>query len=104
QGNFSHEQFGSFRIHVSDRTTKVVGENRIRYHTYLFGADALGWAENPPAKPVAVEEDESAGDGAGVETLWTRRQFAIHPYGIKWTESAVSGEFPTNAELKLAAN
>jgi hypothetical protein len=104
EGNFWHEQFGSFRILVSDRTTKVVGTNRIRYHTYLFGADALGWAENAPAKPVAVEEDESAGDGAGVETLWTRRQFAIHPYGIKWTESAVSGEFPTNAELKLAAN
>jgi hypothetical protein len=104
EGNFWHEQFGNFRVLVSDRTTKVVGTNRIRYHTYLFGQDALGWAENPPAKPVGIEEDESAGDGAGVETLWTRRQFAIHPYGIKWTETAVSGEFPTNAELKLAAN
>ncbi len=104
EGNMWHEQFGSFRIHVSDKTTKVVGANRIRYHTYLFGADALGWAESPPANPVAIEKDESAGDGAGVETLWTRRQFAIHPYGVKWTEAAVSGEFPTNAELKLAAN
>lgn len=92
------------RVHVSDRTTKVVGTNRTRYHTYLFGPNALGWAESPPAKPVAVEEDESAGDGAGVETLWTRRQFAIHPYGIKWTDASVATEFPSNAELRLAVN
>jgi hypothetical protein len=104
EGKFWHEQFGTFRIHVSDRVTKVVGTNRTKYHTYLFGADALGWAESPPADPVEIEKDPSAGDGAGVETLWTRRQFAIHPYGVKWTESSVSGEFPTNAELALAAN
>lgn len=103
-GQIWHSYYEGFRVHVSDRTTVVVGANRVRYHTYLFGADALGWAESPPAKPVAVDEDESAGDGAGVETLWTRRQFAIHPYGIKWTDASVSGEFPTNAELRLAAN
>lgn len=96
--------FQDYRVHVSDRTTTIAGTYRVRYHTYLFGANALGWAESPPAKPVAVEQDESAGDGAGVETLWTRRQFAIHPYGVKWTDSSVATEFPTNAELRLAAN
>lgn len=104
EGKIWHDYFEGFRVHVSDRVTKVTGTNRVKYHTYLFGADALGWAESPPAKPVAVDSDESAGDGAGVETLWTRRQFAIHPYGVKWTENTVSGEFPTNAELRLAAN
>ncbi len=104
EGKIWHDYYEGFRIHVSDKVTTVVGANRTKYHTYLFGADAIGWAESPPAKPVAVEEDESAGDGAGIETLWTRRQFAIHPYGVKWTESSVAGEFPTNAELRLAAN
>lgn len=96
--------YQGFRILTSDRVTKVVGTNRVRYHTYFFGPNAMGWAESPPAHPVAVEEDESAGDGAGIETLWTRRQFAIHPYGIKWTDAAVGGDFPSNAELRLAAN
>jgi hypothetical protein len=40
----------------------------------------------------------------GAETIYTRRQFAIHPYGIKFTDASVGGEFPTNAELRLAAN
>lgn len=104
EGKIWHEYYEGFRVHVSDRTPVVVGTNRVRYHTFIFGANALGWAESPPAKPIAVEEDESAGDGAGVETLWTRRQFAIHPYGVKWTDASVAGEFPTNAELQLAAN
>jgi hypothetical protein len=103
-GQVWHETYEGYRILVSDRVTKVVGTNRVRYHTYLFGPNAMGWAESPPASPVAVEEDESAGDGAGVETLWTRRQFAIHPYGIKWTDSSVGGDFPSNAELRLSAN
>lgn len=98
------EYFQDYRIHVSDRTPVVMGQNHPIYHTYLFGADTFGWAEHDVAKPVAVEEDESAGDGMGVETLWTRRQFALHPYGIKWTDNNVSGIFPTNAELRLAEN
>jgi hypothetical protein len=28
----------------------------------------------------------------------------MHPYGIKWTDTSVGGEFPTVAELRLAAN
>lgn len=104
EGKGWHENFQGYRIMVSDKTTTVAGTNRTRYHTYLFGADALGWAESPPAKPVEVESVPSAGAGSGSETLWTRKQFAIHPYGIKWTESSVAGEFPSNAELRLAAN
>lgn len=103
-GTVWHETYEGYRILVSDRVTKVVGTNRVRYHTYLFGPNAMGWAESPPAKPVEVENKPSAGDGAGIETLWTRRQFAIHPYGVKWTDASVGGDFPTNAELRLAAN
>lgn len=98
------EYFQGYRIHVSDRVPVIPGENHFRYHNYIFGADTFGWAEHDVAKPVSVDEDESAGDGMGVETLYTRRQFALHPYGIKWTDAQVSGLFPTNAELMLAAN
>lgn len=96
--------FQGYRVHVSDRTTTIAGTNRVRYHTYLFGANAIGWAESPPATPVEVQPKPDAGNGAGVDVLWTRRQFAIHPYGVKWTDNTVAEEFPSNAELRLAAN
>jgi hypothetical protein len=94
-----------YRVHVSDNVPVInVGGGVVKYHTYLFGSDVFGWAEHAVEKPVEVESKASAGDGMGVEELWTRRQFALHPYGIKWTDAQVGGEFPTNAELALAAN
>lgn len=93
-----------YRTIVSDKVPAIMGANKVRYHNYLVGMNALGWAEAPVAKPTEVESDASAGDGMGVETLWTRRQFAAHPYGIKWTDANVGGEFPTVAELRLASN
>lgn len=93
-----------YRVLVSDKVPAVMGTNKVRYHNYLVGMNALGWAESSLPNGVATERDESAGDGMGIETLWTRRQFAVHPYGIKWTDTTVGGEFPTLAELRLAAN
>ena len=93
-----------YRVVVSDKCPAIAGSNRIKYHSYLFGTDALGWAEASVAKPVEVDPDPLAADGMGVDTLVTRRQVACHPYGIKWTESSVTGDFPTNAELQAAAN
>lgn len=104
EGKQWHSYFMDWRVHVSDRCPAIAGSNRTTYHTYLFGANAIGWAESPVAKPVAVDTDEAAGDGMGSETIYTRRQVAIHPYGIKWTDTTVAGEFPSNAELRLAAN
>lgn len=98
------ETFQGYRIHVSDRVPVIQGDNHFRYHNYIFGANAFGWAEHDVEKPVETKSDPAAGDGMGVETLWTRRQFAMHPYGIKWDDQVVSGLFPTNAELALAQN
>lgn len=94
-----------YRVHVSDNLPVInMGGGVVKYHSYLFGSDVFGWAEHAVEKPVETKSDASAGDGMGIEELWTRRQFALHPYGIKWTDAQVGGEFPTNAELSLAAN
>lgn len=99
------EYFQGFRLHVSDRVPNYIDSNGLPvFHNYIFGENVFGWAEHAVAKPVATHEDDLAGDGMGVETLVTRRQFALHPYGIKWTDTNVSGEFPTNDELRLATN
>lgn len=92
------------RVVVSDKVPAIPGTNRVTYHTYLFGEGFMGWAERPVAKPVDTDSDPLAADGMGTETLVTRRQFACHPYGVKWTENSVAGNFPSNAELRLATN
>jgi len=103
-GKTWHEYFMGYRLIISDQCPAIVGTNRTMYHTYMFGPDAMAWGESPVANAVATDTDESAGDGMGIEELWTRRQFVCHPYGIKWTDTSVAGEFPTNTELRLAAN
>jgi hypothetical protein len=104
QGRMNIPTYLGYRVHESDKVPAIAGTYRIRYWNFLVGADAFGWAESPVAVPVEVEKDPSAGDGMGVETLWTRRQFAMHPYGIKFTDTSVGGEFPTMSELRLGAN
>lgn len=104
EGKIWHQYYEGFRIVTSDRVPAVVGSNRTTYHTYLFGADAMGWAESAVAVPVEVEPKPAAADGMGTEELWTRRQFVCHPYGIKFADSSVAGQFPTNTEIQLAAN
>lgn len=80
------------------------GTGDVTYTSYLLGEGVLGWGESPPAEPVEVDSKPSAAKGSGVQELWTRRQFALHPYGFDWTDAAVVGEFPTNAELANGAN
>lgn len=89
---------------VTTLTPGVETTNRTKYYTYLVGPGALGFGESPPPASVAVEREESGGNGAGIEILYTRRQFAMHPYGIKWVDSSVSGQFPSNADLAKTAN
>lgn len=96
--------FMGLRLEMSDRLPVIAGTNKTMYHSYVFGADAMGWAEHAVATPVEVDRKPAIGNGMGGEVLYTRRQFVCHPYGIKFTESSVAGNFPTNAELRTAAN
>lgn len=95
------------RVVVDDSCRKVRGTtntSRYAYWTYLFGEGAMAWAETPVATPVEIERRGMAGNGMGIETLITRRQFVMHPYGIKWTDTTVTGEFPTNTDLATVGN
>lgn len=103
-GRLTIPTYLGFDVLVSDKVPAIAGTNRIRYWNFLIGRNALGWAESPVDKPVEVESEPSAADGMGTETLWTRRQFAMNIYGVKWTDASVGGDFPTLAELRLAAN
>lgn len=104
EGRIAFERYLGYLVVEDDGVYTTTGTNRTDYWSYLVGPAAFGWAEVPVPTPVEVERDPEKGNGMGVETLYTRRQFVMHPYGIKWTDTTVGGEFPSNAELATAGN
>jgi hypothetical protein len=65
------------------------------YTTYLFGQGAIGYAEG--SLPVPTETERKA--LLGEEYLVNRREFIMHPRGVKWASPAIDGITPTNVEL-----
>lgn len=74
------------------------------YTSVLFGAGAIGFGEGTPRKPVELDPVASQGGGGGIETLWERKTWVIHPFGTKFTSTTVTGESPSWANLELAVN
>jgi len=104
QGVVNIPTYLGYRVLVSDTCPVVASGANFVYVTYLCAPGVLGFCENPPAIPVETDRKPAQGNGAGVEELYTRRQFALHPNGFNWKEATVVGEFPTNAELELTGN
>lgn len=104
EGRINFATYLGYRVVIDDGVRTVTGTNRTKYWSYLIGENAFGWAEVATDMPVETEREALAGNGMGIEYLVTRRQVVMHPYGIKFTDSSVSGQFPTNADLATAAN
>ncbi|ARQ95346.1 capsid protein [Bradyrhizobium phage BDU-MI-1] len=77
------------------------GVNRV-FTTYIFGPGAIGYGERSPKVPVAVGREELK--GMGQEYIVNRRQWVMHPRGIKWLGGTQAGVTPSNTELATAAN
>lgn len=71
------------------------------YTTYIFGAGAIGYGTKAPKVPVEIERQ--ALKGMGQEYIVNRKQWVMHPRGVKWKGTAV-GPTPTNAELAVGTN
>lgn len=103
-GHVRFPTYLGYPIIKDDGVQKDASGGDIHYWTYLLGEGVIGFAESPPNVPVETYRYPNQGNGSGVEVLWTRRQYAMHPYGFDWTDSSVSSIFPTNAEIATAAN
>lgn len=101
---------GKYRIIVDDgaktvATTISGSVARVRYTTIFAAPGSLKWHETAAPKAVEPYSRPEGGNGAGIEELWTRRQFVVHPYGFAFTgQSAIVDDFPTNAEYGTASN
>ena len=70
------------------------------YTTYLFGNGAVAYADANVKNPAEVDRDSLKDE----DILINRRNFIMHPRGIKWTETSVTDDFPTNTECENADN
>ncbi len=97
--------YNGYRV-VEDKKLPVIAgaTSGFKYVSVLYRAGVIGYGEGSPRRPVAVEFDEAAGNGAGVETLWERKEWLIHPEGYKFTDASVAALSPTVAEYETAAN
>lgn len=77
------------------------GDAAPRYTSVIFGAGAMGWGEGDPNMPVELQRGANQANGAGVETLWTRKTWIIHPLGFQNTGTPAAVSF-SNTELAAA--
>ena len=104
QGVTNIPTYLGYEVLVSDTCPVVASGSDFIYVSYLCAPGVLGWAEKPPAIPVETDRKPGQGNGSGVEELYTRRQFSLHPAGFNWKETTVVKDFPSNSELELATN
>ena len=89
------------RVIIDDSCpTRVGTTDGTIYKSYLFAEGAIGRGEGAAPVPSEFERDALASDTHFI----TRRHFLLHPRGIKWVETSVAGEAPTNAEIADATN
>ena len=75
------------------------------YTTYLFGQGAIAFGEGTPVDFVQTEVDRDPNLGAGVNILYNRHAFIMHPRGVAWTNKARAAvESPTREELANGTN
>jgi len=91
------------RVFVDAYAPTVAGTTSgTTYYTIFFGMGALGYAEIPNENASAIDKNELAGTGAGVETLVTRHNKIIHPTGFDWL--VATGTNPAYSTLATAGS
>jgi hypothetical protein len=69
------------------------------HEIYLFGEGAFSYNESPVLANIEYERDAKL----GVDNLYSRRYFTMHPRGMQWVGTAAKAT-PTNEELENPAN
>ena len=75
------------------------------YTTYLFGTGAIAYGNGSPVGFIQTEVSRDPNKGAGIDYLYNRRCFIMHPRGIAWQNAVRANiESPSRAELANAKN
>lgn len=103
-GQLTIPTYMGLRVIVDDGHTVTAGTtDGFKYTSVLYGEGAFGYGDGAPLNPVEIEREAAQGNGAGVETLWTRKTWILHPFGFQQTGTPASVSFSL-AELGLATS
>lgn len=102
------ETYQGYRI-VTDDSMTVVGSGADRkFISIIFGQGAIGYGEGTPPNPLEYERSASRGNGGGVEVLWSRKTWMLHPLGYSFTNAVITGNasetVPVSASWQDLAN
>lgn len=117
-GSLTIATYKDLRVIVDDSMPIISGSGSTAvYLSVLFGGQAIGFGgvaghafalgEGIPKTPVEMDRVPAAGNGGGMETMWMRKTWALHPFGYSWTDTSDPAmvEFsPTLADLATAAH
>jgi len=94
QGRLTIPTYMGLRVIVDDGLPVVAGTTSgFKYTSVIFGEGAFGYGDGAPVVPVEVQREANQGNGAGVETLWTRKTWILHPFGYQNTGTPASVSF-----------
>lgn len=104
QGQLTIPTYMGLRVIVDDGLPVTAGTtDGFKYTSVLFGEGAFGYGVGSPMVPVEVEREAAQGNGGGIETLWVRNTWLLHPFGFQQTGTP-AGESFTMAELRAATS
>ena len=103
------------RAVIVDDTLPVTGVGDARVYTsILFGGGAVGFGgidgaafargEGVPKVAAEVSRTPEAGNGGGMESIWERKTWILHPFGYEWIEGVLVEQSATLADLRLATH
>lgn len=89
--NTQFATYQGYRVIVDDSMTVVGTGNDRKFISIIFGNGAIGYGEGSPNMPLEYEREAARGNGGGVETLWTRKTWLLHPFGYSFTSAVITG-------------
>lgn len=104
-GNLTIPTYLGKRVIVDDGVP-VANPNAgiFQYTSILFGAGAFAYGDGNPDVPSENFRLPSSGNGGGEDQVWERKTWLLHPFGFSFTSNTVTGQTPSIANLKVAAN
>lgn len=104
QGQLTIPTYMGLRVIVDDGMTVTAGTtDGFKYTSVLFGSGMFGYGVGSPETPVEIEREAAQGNGGGIETLWLRNTWLLHPFGFQATGTPAGQSF-TNTELAAATS
>lgn len=83
--------YQGYRVVVDDSMTVVGAGADRKFISIIFGQGAIGYGEGSATTPVEYERSASRGNGGGVEVLWSRKTWMLHPLGYSFTSAVITG-------------